>query len=271
MHQQPDVSQYTKKSLEELRQSQERLNNRHAPSITEIPKAYAEKMNQHQQAVTADEIIQRAMNLVVRPSKALPQFMDYETAKHIVWKIGNGILEQTKKTWIVEESQKKIVEDLVKYFINDPSGRHELTKGIYMFGDVGRGKTFLFKVMQIFCQASNNQSRIFKFANCADISDRALWAKDGMNDVIASYCSEAWFFDDLGNEPSAIKSFGNEIQVMERILMQRYPKFVNGNCITHITSNDTPEDFKNKYGSRLADRANEMFNFVMLTGSSKRQ
>ena len=266
-----DTGQYTSKTLEQLREGQKRFQDRNQATITEISKEYSARLASENEPDNPEKILARALNMIDRPQKVLLQVMGYETARQIIWKVGNAILAQSGNAWQVDEQQASIIESLIRYFINDPSGRFELSKGICLFGDVGRGKTFLFKVIQVFCNASKIENRQFKFANCADISDRVLWAKENMAEVIAGYCDGAWFFDDLGNEPSAVKSYGNEIQVMERILMQRYPKFVNGFCITHVTTNDTPDELETKYGTRLADRAKEMFNFVKLPGESKRK
>jgi len=264
-------------SLEELREQQAKFNSRHdtGAKLTELPPAYAAKLNATQaeatQGLEEDVIIARALKAIARPQKAMPQVMDYQTAKRIVWKIGNGILEQCKRVWQVEKENKEAIENLVKYFINDPSGKYDTTKGLYIFGDVGRGKTFLFTVMKHFADAATITCKQFRVAHCGDIADKVLWAKDTTTSHLAEYQSGAWLFDDLGNEPGAIKTYGNEVQVMERLLIQRYAKFVNGFCLTHITSNDTPDELMKKYGTRLADRANEMFSFIFLKGESKRK
>jgi len=213
----------------------------------------------------------RALKLIARPQKVMEQVMPYEMAKRIVWKMGNEILSQHGREWKIADEQKQVVENMVKYFINDPSCKYDLNRGIYIFGDVGRGKTFLLDLMKAFADAVPITAKRFRKAHCADIADRVLWAKDSTSSHLADYQSGGWLFDDLGNEPGAIKTYGNEYQVMERVLVQRYGKFTSGFCLTHITSNDTPDELEKKYGTRLADRAKEMFNFVFLKGDSNRQ
>lgn len=257
-------------SLEQLREQQGRIKERYQSTITELPEEYARRLNE-EPGTDVDAALDRALKLIARPQNQLPQIMQYDDAKFIVWKIGNSILEQSGKKWQVDEHSKPVIENLIKYFINDPSGVHDLSKGLYLFGDVGRGKTFLFRVMQVFCQAVPIPKRQFKTINCADIVDEMLFAKNNSETLARFVNNETWCFDDLGNEPGAVKSYGNEIQTMERILIQRYVKFVNGFCITHVTSNDTPEELEAKYGTRLSDRATEMFNFIFLQGESKRK
>lgn len=269
-------------TVEQLREAQEKFNNRHATQITtaehsDAAKAYFERLNAETAKqpedgkIKEDVVFDRAMNAIKRPQKQMRQVMEYEVAKRLVWKIGNAILEERGRKWEIEDCQKEIVESLVKYFINDPTGRLDNSKGLYLWGDVGRGKTFLFEVMKVFADAVPITAKRFRMVSCAEIADKLLWARGESGQQMSDYHQGGWMFDDLGNEPGAIKSYGNEVQVMERLLVARYSKFTNGLCLTHVTSNDTPDELLQKYGTRLSDRAKEMFNFVFLRGESKRK
>lgn len=260
-------------TLEQLRNQQNKLKERFEPKFTDLPEEYARKLNGEpgQEADIVSSSLNRAFYNIHRPQKELNQVLSYDDAKVIVWEIGKGILEQSGKKWMVDKHSKPVIENIIRYFICDPAGEYDLSKGLYLFGDVGRGKTFLMRVMQVFCQAVPIEKRKFKTANCADIVDELLFLKDNAGLMDKYVNNDTWLFDDMGNEPGAVKSYGNEILPMERILIQRYVKFVNGFCITHVTSNDTPEELEAKYGTRLADRATEMFNFIFLQGESKRK
>lgn len=262
-------------SLEDLRKSQQRFANRHEKpkaEPTEAAKAYSEKLaksgekEQKENEYNVDSILNRAFRNIERPLKEVKPLMDYDAAKYIVWEIGNKILERDKRKWVVPKEQAETIEHIIRYFINDPKGKHDPQKGIYLFGDVGRGKTFLFDVMKVFCDAVPLTPKRFRIASCSEIADKLIWDKNENNRQMADYHNGIWMFDDLGNEPGAIKTFGNEVPVMERLLTARYQKFTNGICVTHVTSNDMPQELEKKYGTRLFDRANEMFNFVFLRG-----
>ena len=58
---------------------------------------------------------------------------------------------------------------------------------------------------------------------------------------------------------------------MERVLTQRYENFTEGKYLTYVTTNLLPEDLEEHYGSRLAERAKEMFNLIFVDGISRRR
>ncbi len=72
--------------------------------------------------------------------------------------------------------------------------------------------------------------------------------------------------DDLGVEPVAIKHFGTEWRLAERIISMRYDRMRP----TIITTNLTPMEIEERYGSRMFDRMMELYNFFPLGQGSFR-
>ncbi|MEO1263936.1 MAG: hypothetical protein AAFZ15_34340 [Bacteroidota bacterium] len=262
------------KTLEQLRHEQNRLKNRFAFKPTVLPKAYADKLNRQPQS---GDIMARVAALVLRPQKRLSQAMDYEDARKYVFEIGKLKLAERGRVWEVDEYNRGVITETIKYFICDPSCEHDLNKGLFFFGGVGRGKTFLMEVMQVFCEAARIGQRQYLNVSTIDVVQKAkdyseASRKDGNNPL--SYYSDpgkVFCFDDLGAEPGTVKVYGNETAAMETILTKRYQRFINGFCLTHVTSNCTPDDLEKRYGTRLADRFNEMFNFILIGGESRRK
>ena len=62
-------------------------------------------------------------------------------------------------------------------------------------------------------------------------------------------------------------TFGNMITPIADILEYRYQEMLP----TYITSNLTPKQLLEKYGKRVVDRFNEMFEVIVLTNGSYRQ
>ena len=60
--------------------------------------------------------------------------------------------------------------------------------------------------------------------------------------------------------------YGNKVNVIEEIILDRYDLFRKHHLITHITTNLDVEDIKEKYGERVLSRMYEMFNFIILGG-----
>lgn len=124
-------------------------------------------------------------------------------------------------------------------------------------------------VMQVFSDSANIEFRKFRFCTCADIADEV---EEKGNQAMRPYFSGSKdiCFDDLGQESTTVKRYGNDLNVMERILTKRYANFVNGKCITHITTNLDLEEIEQIYGSRVSDRFSEMFTEVFFPGPTRR-
>lgn len=263
------------KTVEQLREEQEKIKNRHKPqsSITEISPEYAAKLRGD---VVSDEkqILLHADQLLHRPQKRIELAMPYDTARRIVWKICKAKSAIIGREFVVDENNKFVIQDLIKYFIGDETGNYNPSKGLLLFGKVGLGKTYLLSVMQTFVKAANIEHRKFGIKVCADIVDEVEDTSKnapGINALNKYFSGKDMCFDDLGQEIAVLQRYGNTFSVMERILVKRYSNFVNGKCITHLTTNLTPEEIETVYGSRLADRCNEMFNFVFMDGESRRK
>lgn len=167
----------------------------------------------------------------------------------------------------LDEYRRPVFDLLCRYFSNDKdfeTGEYSLKKGILLFGNVGCGKTTM---MEIF-KANQKNSYVV-------ISARSIAAKymefgfDGIgqyNELIQAFPNEfkineyGLCIDDLGTE-SDKKHFGNNINVIQEILLNRYDKLsLNGK--TFITTNLTGEDIEKEYGLRLRSRMREMFNTI---------
>jgi len=133
-----------------------------------------------------------------------------------------------------------------------------------LFGRVGCGKTTLMKII-----SKNYRERggwIFGVAECRKIAinysadgDEVLDYYGYINNKRRPYLS-GWCFDDLGTENDG-KNYGNSLNVMLEILSRRYSE-TGYHRHTHITTNSSPDELLNRYGTRLNDRFREMFNIL---------
>lgn len=153
-------------------------------------------------------------------------------------------------------------------------------KGLWIFGEIGTGKTTLIKIL---AEYQRTMGRGFKCVNCStiasqyasqgiesldehtfsDVNQKAFDAKG--NQVNEKSVEKA--FDELGRETVPARYFGNELNVMQYIFQLRY----NLKLKTHATSNLKPDSIIGLYGEHIYDRAIEMFNFIELRGESKRK
>lgn len=179
--------------------------------------------------------------------------------------------------YIVDDDNKRIVTKLCLYFSNDPRMCDlglEPQKGIALIGGVGVGKTMLMKILRY------NSHLPFGIVDCHDICDKC---EQGGSEDIKRYMrltkterpdlyygkNEIGFcFNELGRERIPTKYFGNDTNVMERILFDRYEKQIPYN-FTHFTSNFSPSELDKKYGDYIRDRMKEMFNRITFPQDAK--
>lgn len=217
-----------------------------------------------------DSISDRIDNLISRPQKLFEQPMSYDEARKLVWYACQAKSRIIGKEFVVDEYNRGIIQNLIRYFIGDPDCEWDHSKGVFLYGQVGTGKTYLMSVLQTFVDASGIDFRRFEFHTCADIADGV--EIEGVESLRKYFNSETDIcFDDFGQEAATIKRYGNELNAMERILTKRYNAFIAGKCITHLTSNMDLSEVENVYGTRLADRFREMFNIVFFPGGSRRK
>lgn len=226
---------------------------------------------------------------------------------NIYLNLGNTTSE--KDQFIIDENNWPVLKAMILYFTNDPRFElieegYSLRKGLFIRGEVGRGKTILLKLFS-HMQAKQRKSEILnmaelkhfgwpdrirfensypinRFVSCKQVERE--FAKSGYQAIEKfmksdfdfkgsnSNLSACYVFDDFGIEKNTIKNFGNEVNVMEEILMDRYEMFVENNIKTHITTNLVDGgEIEKRYGERVRSRIRQMFNVIDLTGGDRRK
>ena len=145
--------------------------------------------------------------------------------------------------------------------------------GVMMCGSCGNGKTTLLYTLQ---SAINflNQLDHFKFLKdyfkvglpIYDARDIVFMSKD-LKELRNLRERPMLAIDDLGKEPTEVLDFGNVTSPVVELLEYRYQH----QLFTAITTNLTAKDLKNKYGSRINDRFNEMLQVIVFQSISYRQ
>ena len=99
-----------------------------------------------------------------------------------------------------------------------------------------------------------------------DAKDLAIIAHDpkAMADVAMTKC--ALCIEDMGREASEVMNYGNILSPVADIVEQRYAD----QLFTIITTNLTPEQIKERYGGRVADRFREMLEVITFRHASYR-
>jgi DNA replication protein DnaC len=181
----------------------------------------------------------------------------------------------------IDGDNHAVIKALCQYFTGDPSFEktddgYSLKKGIMLCGPVGTGKTTIMKLFRA------NQRRSFQWITCRELADR--FKKDGeellhvwSNPInVPAHIDTFWqnqlgaCFDDLGTEGTK-KHYGDAVNVMADILLNRYDQAVIPFHYTHITTNLTSDEIEQYYGSRVRSRMREMFNMLVLGGEDRRK
>ena len=160
---------------------------------------------------------------------------------------------------------QNVIDELLAYFM----GRIDALspkKGIYLFGEPGRGKTLIMKSFEIFCNVIESKleasgkpftKRRFTTESCKSIVLRV--AEEKQVTSLRKLYTENLCLGDIGAEDN-YKLFG--------ILTERYDRLQSYLLITHGTGNLAPTEdrLKDRYDYRIESRFNEMFHSVYLDG-----
>lgn len=172
--------------------------------------------------------------------------------------------------WVIDQWNEYQIKQICAYFSGDEGfllmdENFSFKKSLIIVGPVGCGKSTLLKVFQ------RNPFNPFRFVSCRKVADE--YAEFGSS-AVANYSvnisanKRDWYghenisicFDDLGTE-SEKKNFGNQVNVMAEIILNRYDNIEAKNK-TFVTTNLIPDQIKRMYGERASSRMREMFNVI---------
>ena len=175
----------------------------------------------------------------------------------------------------IRDELKGTYNDIFHWAIMDYDGNLDPDKGLFLWGDVGTGKSTMLRIIREFCHCVrppvDDRRYYFRIDNvidiCAEFADESPGG--GYNAIRCYITCPRQAFDELGSETKPTGRWGNFENVMQYIFQRRYDS--RNNQFTHVTSNYTPEQIAEYYGARIYDRFKEMFNFVALRGKTFRK
>lgn len=206
--------------------------------------------------------------------RSTAQEMEYDDARKKFWGVMQmrashiAVLENNPEfEWIITPELSVILRNLVKYFINDRTSEIPLTKGLFVFGENGTGKTEIMQSFSRFTEA-NNLTKRFIFGSMSEVYSRARADKDF--DPITPNEQRDRCFDEFGRNVGPIIRFGDALDINEAIIEARYNRFRRYGQITHFIANMAPNEAEVKLSPMVFDRLRSMCTSIEFTGKSKR-
>jgi len=143
------------------------------------------------------------------------------------------------------------------------------TFGLLMCGVPGNGKTTLLRAIQSCINMldlrddAHNRSRRMSIIDAREI---ARLSRDSYEQYIDYRNRVMLGIDDLGLEPTEVLDYGNVLSPVIDLLSYRYTE----QLFTVITTNLRPQEIRDKYKERIADRFNEMMTKIIFRNGSFR-
>jgi len=154
-------------------------------------------------------------------------------------------------------------------------------KGVLVIGQVGSGKSAMMKVYQRMFKDTERRFKLVKAYELKDMSEEMTTGQ--IKEIYGSDLKCDLYIDDIGINQDA-KRYGNTVNIISEIIVDRYELFINAGYRTHFSSNVIAEykgdinDPKSKmptlrslYGGRVLDRIKEMCDIIVFKGTSLRK
>lgn len=201
------------------------------------------------------------------------QEMDYSDARRKVWALlelraahlialGNESFK-----WEFSEEQKGVIQNMIRYFINDKACQWPLNKGLFIYGAPGTGKTEIMRVMERFTR-ENNLSKTFIMSSLSE--DHIKFKSDQAFDPITQNVMFNRCFDEFCRHVGPVQRFGESLDINESIIELREARHKRYCQFTHFIANATPNDSKDYFSPMVYDRLRSMCTSVLFKGTSKR-
>ena len=176
----------------------------------------------------------------------------------------------------VDKNNQRALKEMLLYFTGNELFSGNLNKGLMLIGEVGTGKSLLFKIFKKYTK-DVIRTNGYQMHPAIDIIDNVnIQGVECLNIYSNNFEGKQahpirCYIDDIATNREKVKHYGTEINVIEQLLSLRYNVFQRYGTLTHISSNKYPEELSAQYDERIIDRMKEMFNIIELEGSSRRK
>lgn len=173
-------------------------------------------------------------------------------------------VEYRHRTFCSNEYLEKQLNEMANW-LTTPSSSF----GILLCGGCGNGKSTMLKAFQQLLNYLHVPKPYNDGTNGIQIVDAkyiAYLCKNNYEAYRKLISVDMLGIDDLGTEPSEVMDYGNVYTPVIDLLTKRYEE----QLFTIITTNLTPQQIREHYGERIADRLNEMVEKIVFKNDTYR-
>lgn len=170
----------------------------------------------------------------------------------------------TNKKFVMNDDIKNKLELIAKFLTSEES-----RDAILLHGFIGAGKTLMANaicnVIDIINRRENNGlGNPIKKIKALEVGRLAI---NNLKEFENLKKTKLLFIDDLGTEPTIMKTYGNEISPLTELFFERQEK----KMFLILTSNLSIKGLTERYGDRFTDRINEYCCCIAFTNESFRK
>jgi len=169
--------------------------------------------------------------------------------------------------FVFSQAQGEVIGKLIRYFINDRTCGLDLTKGLFVHGVPGCGKTEIMRILATFTEQSE-LAKAFVFSDMSEIYAGAIADKN--SDPITPNIQFDRCFDEIGLKVGEVNLYGNNIDINESIIYARYNRNRKFGQLSHFVSNHSSEKMLSLLTARVYDRMRDLCQAVEYPGTSNR-
>lgn len=170
---------------------------------------------------------------------------------------------------VLDADTRSHIADVARWLV-DPAGK----PGIILMGTCGNGKTTMLRAISALIEyvteltLGRTRRKVVEFRTAKEIEHLCSSEEKADNKTYRDlFATEMLAIDDLGQEACEVMRFGRIHTPIIDLITDRY----NRQLPTLVTSNLTAPQLSEKYGTRIADRFNEMLERISYTNPSYRR